>query len=125
MKKEGLPVHDAVMDKNFYWLNDFKIPNGVHVYGRRYNPFGPKNYPFEIQKTRQFTEIRDRAIWAAGIGQGTRLFFDDEAPGDSRLSAGWSLWVTQNQYFPAANLFSDQAKETHRSWWIIFATPTK
>ena len=84
-------IHDAVMDKNFYWLNDFKVPNGVHVYGRRYNPYGPKNYPFELQKTRQYTDIRDRAIWAAGIGAGTRLFFEDEAPGNSRLSRGWEF----------------------------------
>ncbi|MYH07983.1 MAG: SGNH/GDSL hydrolase family protein, partial [Rhodothermaceae bacterium] len=27
----------AVRDKNWHWHNDFKIPNGVHVYGRRYN----------------------------------------------------------------------------------------
>jgi len=90
-EKRRSTVHEAVMDKNFYWLNDFKVPNGVHVYGRRYNPYGPKNYPYEIQKTRQFTEIRDRAIWAASIGQGTRLFFEDEPPGNSRLSAGWNF----------------------------------
>ncbi|MDG2213231.1 MAG: dehydrogenase, partial [Verrucomicrobiota bacterium] len=57
-------VHKAVTDKNFYWQNDFKIPNGVHVYGRRFNPFGPKNYPFELKKTREMTVIRDQAIWA-------------------------------------------------------------
>jgi len=62
-------VHKAVMDKNFYWLNDFKVPNGVHVYGRRYNPFGPQNYPFEIEKTREYTRIRDEAIWAASQGK--------------------------------------------------------
>lgn len=57
-------VHEAVMDKNFYWLNDYKVPNGVHVYGRRYNPFGPQNYPYEIEKTREYTRIRDEAIWS-------------------------------------------------------------
>ena len=57
-------VHKAVMDKNYFWLNDYKIPNGVHVYGRRYNPYGPQNYPFEIEKTREYTVNRDRAIWA-------------------------------------------------------------
>ena len=57
-------IRTAVMDKNFFWLNDFKVPNGVHVYGRRYNPFGPQNYPFEIDKTREYTVIRDKAIWA-------------------------------------------------------------
>ncbi|GAB3988528.1 GDSL-type esterase/lipase family protein [Spirosoma daeguense] len=58
-------VHDAVMEKNWMWHNDFKIPNGVHVYGRRYNPFGPDNYPAEIEKIRQMTDIRDRAVWLA------------------------------------------------------------
>ncbi len=63
-KKNRTKLHQAVMEKNFYWLNDFKVPNGVHVYGRRYNPFGPQNYPFEIEKTREYTRIRDEAIWA-------------------------------------------------------------
>ncbi|GAB2578580.1 PVC-type heme-binding CxxCH protein [Spirosoma areae] len=58
-------VHEAVMEKNWMWHNDYKIPNGVHVYGRRYNPFGPDNYPAEIQKIRELTAIRDRAIWLA------------------------------------------------------------
>ncbi len=62
-------IHAAVMEKNWTWLNDYKIPNGVHVYGRRYNPYGPGNYPFELQKTREMTEIRDRAIWAALKGE--------------------------------------------------------
>ncbi|MDA7535739.1 plastocyanin/azurin family copper-binding protein [Akkermansiaceae bacterium] len=56
-------VHAAVKEKNFMWLNDFKMPNGVHVFGRRYNPYGPANYPFEIKKTRQMTKNRDIAIW--------------------------------------------------------------
>jgi hypothetical protein len=32
-------VKAAVLEKNWMWHNDLKIPNGVHVYGRRYNPF--------------------------------------------------------------------------------------
>lgn len=59
----------AVAEKNWLWHNDFKVPNGVHVYGRRYNPFGPDNYPHELKKTREMTEIRDRAIWAALKGE--------------------------------------------------------
>jgi glucose/arabinose dehydrogenase/azurin len=62
-------VHAAVEEKNFMWLNNFKVPNGVHVYGRRYNPFGPKNYPFELKKTREMTAIRDQAIWATLQGK--------------------------------------------------------
>lgn len=62
-------VHAAVNEKNWCWLNDFKVPNGVHVYGRRYKPFGPQNYPDEIKKTREMTAIRDQAIWAALQGK--------------------------------------------------------
>ncbi|WP_353480004.1 PVC-type heme-binding CxxCH protein [Haliscomenobacter sp.] len=58
-------IHDMVMEKNWMWHNDYKVPNGVHVYGRRYDPFGPDNYPFEIEKIRQMTTIRDKAIWLA------------------------------------------------------------
>ena len=62
-------IKAAVDEKNYFWHNDFKVPNGVHVYGRRYNPFGPDNYPHEIRKTREMTEIRDHAIWAALKGE--------------------------------------------------------
>lgn len=62
-------VHAAVMEKNWMWHNDYKIPNGVHVYGRRYNPFGPDNYPAELKKIREMTDIRDQAIWMAAKGE--------------------------------------------------------
>lgn len=72
-------VHAAVDEKNWMWHNDFKIPNGVHVYGRRYNPFGPDNYPAEIEKIRQLTDIRDQAIWlAASKGEKTDLAVADK-----------------------------------------------
>lgn len=62
-------VHTTVLDKNWMWQKDYKIPNGVHAYGRRFEPFGPDNYPAEIEKIRQMTEIRDRAIWKATGGE--------------------------------------------------------
>ena len=62
-------IRELVLDKNWFWLNDFKIPNGVHVFGRRYNPFGPENYPYEIQKVREMTHVRDTAIWKAIAGE--------------------------------------------------------
>ena len=61
-------VYDAVMEKNRIWHNDHKIPNGVHVFGRRYDPFGPDNYPAELKKIREMTLIRDTAIWMAAKG---------------------------------------------------------
>lgn len=62
-------VHDAVQEKNWMWHKDLKVPNGVHVYGRRYNPFGQDNYPAELQKIREMTLIRDQAIELALKGQ--------------------------------------------------------
>jgi mono/diheme cytochrome c family protein/glucose/arabinose dehydrogenase len=67
-------IHDFVMEKNWLWHNDYKIPNGVHVYGRRYDPFGPDNYPAELEKIRQMLTIRDKAIWlAAQKGEKTNV----------------------------------------------------
>ena len=62
-------VYRAVMEKNWFWHNDFKIPNGVHVFGRRFDPFGPDNYPYELAKIREMTAIRDTAIWMACRGE--------------------------------------------------------
>ena len=62
-------IKSAVLEKNWFWHNHFKIPNGVHVYGRRYKPYGPANYPFELKKMEEMTEVRDQAIWAAISGK--------------------------------------------------------
>ena len=62
-------VLEAVLDKNWFWHNDYKIPNGVHVFGRRYNPFGPANYPDELIKVREMTALRDEAIWKIANGE--------------------------------------------------------
>ncbi|MCY7352212.1 MAG: c-type cytochrome [Cytophagaceae bacterium] len=71
-------IRAAVLEKNWMWHNDFKIPNGVHVYGRRYNPFGPDNYPAELAKIREMTAIRDEAIWWAVRGETMDLALADE-----------------------------------------------
>lgn len=67
-KGKSADVLAAVKDKNWYWFNDYRMLNGVHVDGRRYNPFGPDNYPAEKAKMRALTEIRDKAIWTIADG---------------------------------------------------------
>ena len=57
-------VHAAVVEKNWMWHKFYKIPNGVHVFGRRHRPHGPKNYPHELKKLEQLVANRDQAIWA-------------------------------------------------------------
>ncbi len=85
-------VYAAVMEKNWMWHNDYKIPNGVHVFGRRYNPFGPDNYPAEQKKIREMTLIRDTAIWMAA--QGKKM---DMAAADAKTS---TLPQVQTNYKP-------------------------
>lgn len=62
-------IHSAVMEKNWLWHNYYKIPNGVHVFGRRFEPYGPDNYPDELIKLREMTAIRDTAIWRVAVGE--------------------------------------------------------
>jgi glucose/arabinose dehydrogenase len=99
-------VHAAVMEKNYMWHNDLKIPNGVHVYGRRYNPFGPDNYPAELAKIRQMTAIRDQAIWKAAKGEKMDLDEADKQTG--------KLPEVKTNYNPEKNgslkyLYADEA----------------
>ncbi|CAD5257092.1 MULTISPECIES: PVC-type heme-binding CxxCH protein [unclassified Imperialibacter] len=70
-------VKEAVLEKNWFWHNDYKIPNGVHVFGRRYRPFGNENYPEELIKVRQMTAIRDTAIWKVLKGEKYELAVAD------------------------------------------------
>ena len=86
----------AVKEKNWMWHDDYKIPNGVHVYGRRYNPFGPDNYPAEIEKIRQMTAIRDTAVWLAA-GKGEQM---DIAAADKNTR---TLPPVKTNYNPKAN----------------------
>lgn len=60
---------DAIRDKNWFWFQDYRMLNGVHVDGRRYKPFGPDNYPAETEKMRALTEARDRFIHEAINGR--------------------------------------------------------
>ena len=57
-------VREAVMEKIGCGTIGYKIPNGVHVFGRRHRPFGPDNYPHELLKLKELTANRDQAIWA-------------------------------------------------------------
>lgn len=103
-------LHAAVQEKNWYWHNDFKIPNGVHVFGRRYNPFGPDNYPAELEKIRQMTAIRDTAIWYALRGEELDLIAAD--------ARTLTLPEVETNYEPSENngdpgyLYDDEALAT-------------
>src|SRR5690606_1964528 len=54
------------------------MPNGVHVHGRRYEPFGGENYPHELTKTLQLTQNRDKAMSALLNGKKFNLKAADQ-----------------------------------------------
>lgn len=70
-------LYTATKDKNWFWLNDYWMLNGVHVYGRRFEPFGNVNYPEEIEKIRQMTELRDERIHDIAAGAEPDTTVDD------------------------------------------------
>ena len=93
----------AIADKEWYWFNDFRMLNGVHVDGRRYNPFGPKNYPDEKKKIRQMTELRDQAIWAKVSGKSFDLAAADKAthplpPVETNYMPGGKIGTAEYNY---------------------------
>ena len=68
-KANAAELKKAVDDFAWMWLSYYKIPNGVHVYGRRHRPYGPENYPSELRKLEQMVNIREQAIWALVEGK--------------------------------------------------------
>ena len=70
-------VHKAVLDKDFFWNNDYNLVNGVHTHGQRYDPFGPQNYPAEILKTREMMTLRDQVVHEIAAGKRKDLAADD------------------------------------------------
>lgn len=132
-------INKTVNEKNWFWHNDFKIPNGVHVFGRRYEPFGPDNYPFELKKIREMTAVRDTAIWLAakGIemdlrladsstsplpdvqtnyrpedyGRGGKYLYDNDAIKKFKLAPGYQIEI-----FASEKEFKDLANPTQLSF---------
>jgi mono/diheme cytochrome c family protein/glucose/arabinose dehydrogenase len=70
-------VHAAVLEKDYFWNNDYNLVNGVHTHGQRYDPFGPQNYPHEIAKTREMMSLRDTLIHEVALGRKKDLAVDD------------------------------------------------
>ena len=70
-------VHAAVKQKDYFWNSDYNLVNGVHAFGRRYNPYGPQNYPDELKKTREMTALRDTLIHDIASSKKRALMVDD------------------------------------------------
>ncbi len=110
LKVDKTLVQKAVDEKNWFWHNDFKIPNGVHVFGRRYDPFGPDNYPAEIKKIREMTDLRDQAIWATLKGENFDLNTADKKT--SNLPEVQTNYKLENENGEPEYLYGEDALKT-------------
>lgn len=78
-KADAALLREAILDKDWLWMNDYRMLNGVHVWGQRWTPYGNVNYPEEIEKIREMTGLRDEAIWKIARGETDRFAVDDSA----------------------------------------------
>ncbi len=76
-KADPALMHAAIKEKDYFWNSDYHLVNGVHAYGRRYNPYGPQNYPDEVKKTREMAALRDAQIHAVAKAEKSVLGVDD------------------------------------------------
>jgi len=76
-KTDAALMNAAVKEKDYFWNNDYNLVNGVHTHGQRYDPFGPQNYPDELQKTREMMAIRDTLVHDIAAGRAKTVAADD------------------------------------------------
>lgn len=142
-------IQRAVKEKEHYWHYDYKVPNGVHIYGRRYLPFGPDNYPDEMKKVRQLTAIRDTLIWARATGRSYNVYkadqqtiplksietnfkregnisylYDEEALSKFKLAPGFnvSLFASEKEFPDLANPCQISFDDQGRLWVAVMPT---
>jgi putative heme-binding domain-containing protein len=79
--KELEKLREAVLDKNFYWFNRYRVLDGFNVYGgRAFERYADKQSNYEDQQREMeildvMTSNRDKRIWA--VAQGKDLQVDD------------------------------------------------
>jgi putative heme-binding domain-containing protein len=79
--KELEKLRQAVLDKNFYWFNRYRVLDGFNVYGgRAFEKYADKQSNYEDQQREMevldvMTANRDKRIWA--VAQGKDLQVDD------------------------------------------------
>jgi putative heme-binding domain-containing protein len=72
-------LHAAVLDKNFYWFNRYRVLDGFNVYGgRAFEKYADKQSNYEDQQREMeildvMTSNRDQRIWAVAQGKGFQV----------------------------------------------------
>jgi putative heme-binding domain-containing protein len=77
--KELEKLRQAVLDKNFYWFNRYRVLDGFNVYGgRAFEKYADKQSNYEDQQREMeildvMTSNRDKRIWAAAQGEDIKI----------------------------------------------------
>jgi putative heme-binding domain-containing protein len=74
-------VRQAVNDKAWFHLQDYRMLNGWYVYGGR-RTWDTETFPGEYQKIRKMVDVRDRYIWDMAAGKSVPAQPDDSQTGD-------------------------------------------
>ena len=74
-------VREAVVDKSWFHLQDYRMLNGWYVYGRR-RTWDKQTFPGEYQKIRKMVSVRDQYIWDMAAGKEVPENPDDSGTGE-------------------------------------------
>ena len=74
-------LKDAINDKSWFHLQDYRMLNGWYVYGRR-RTWDKKTFPNEYRKIRKMVAVRDQYIWDIADGKKVDPEPDDSETGE-------------------------------------------
>ncbi len=74
-------IRDAVNDKSWFHLQDYRMLNGWYVYGGR-RTWDTETFPGEFKKIRKMVEVRDKTIWDMSAGKAVPDKPDDSGTGE-------------------------------------------
>lgn len=74
-------LYDAVNDKSWLHLQDYRMLNGWYVYGGR-RTWDTETFPGEYQKIRKMVAVRDQYIWGLAAGKDVAEQPDDSTTGE-------------------------------------------
>lgn len=79
-------IREAVNDKSWFHLQDYRMLNGWYVYGGR-RTWDKETFPGEYQKIRKMVAVRDQYIWDMAAGKQVPDEPDDSQTGEVFIPA--------------------------------------
>lgn len=88
-------LREAVNDKSWVHMQDYRMLNGWYVYGGR-RTFDTETFPREYLKIRNMVAVRDRYVWDIAQGKPVAKVPDDSKTGELIVPApGFGRWPSK------------------------------